>query len=81
MNCIRDNTKDRQVLVSVGKDYSFFRTVTVGTGITPALLTAAIKKNCRPLVDFNHRWGLAPRPESNEDFTAFYSPVCSDWRV
>lgn len=47
---------------------SFFRTITVGIGIAPILLTV---RNAHALVDFNHRWGFSPRPETSRDSTAF----------
>jgi hypothetical protein len=39
---------------------SFIRTVTVGSGITPDLLTL---QTSQALAGSHRRWGIAPRPE------------------
>jgi len=49
---------------------SFIRTVTVGTGITPVLLTrtparACIRRSRAPEIAHSYRrWGISPRPEN-----------------
>jgi hypothetical protein len=45
---------------------SFIRTMTVGPGIAPGLLTLHLSGSARGLLDFSRyrRWGLSPRPEN-----------------
>ena len=57
-----------------GKHFSFFRTLTVGIGISPILLTEPRDIVTRfALVDYNHRWGISPRPETGVHFSAFWA--------
>lgn len=58
--------------------FSSIRTVTVGSGVSPDLLTFAPKKSCKALAGFPgirskfpgyRRWGISPRPENVEDTT------------
>jgi len=56
---------------------SFIRTFTVGSGITPDLLTKRIQKKTLALAGLRHeapyrRWGISPRPENKFKMSGFY---------
>jgi hypothetical protein len=58
----------------LSRPFSFIRTLTVGFGITPNLLTLLPKNSCKELLEggarglgplrLYRRWGLSPRPEN-----------------
>src|SRR5689334_22816993 len=61
------HTERRAAKLRLSRPFSFIRTLTVGFGVAPNLLTLAVEKQgargLRPL-DPYRRWGLAPRPEN-----------------
>jgi hypothetical protein len=65
---------DAPRMVRLSRPFSFIRTLTVGFGITPNLLTLFLKRKEFPkerkgarglgLSSLYRRWGLSPRPEN-----------------
>jgi len=56
--------------------FSSIRTITVGSGITPDLLTLLPSKGARglPRCRDHRRWGLAPRPENMAQYPPWARP-------
>lgn len=46
--------------------FSFIRTITVGSGISPDLLTSTNRALAGSLKRVYRRWGISPRPENIE---------------
>src|ERR1044072_747932 len=64
---IRAYGTTRRVKTRLSRPFSFIRTLTVGFGIAPNLLTLVFdKQGARGLgpCDPSRRWGLSPRPEN-----------------